>query len=374
MASDISRSSRRALASAVAVALVVVPMVASPSVLAADPVYFACANGGAYLSSPAVALTVAQGQTAVFTIDIHRTSCPDSIDFTFFDNTLPAGTPTTFSENPTTADEITLTVKTSNAWPGPTPLTTYGLQLDPDTGHTYPGTYLILELTVVASVAPIATTPTPRLVTGSTIGSTSVPVRTSWSAIDPDGIARYTVQRQTGGGSWRFVALSSATARSITQSLSYGVTYRYRVRATDKLGHTGAFAYGPSFSPRLVQQTSTAIKSAWHWTTVYTSAASGGSLRYEPYSGGDFTYSFTALGVAWVAAIGPNRCNVCYVRMDGVPRPAALNLTAPSTAYRRVVFAQSFGSSAKHTLYVQDLAYIGHSRIDIDAFVLLIQR
>ena len=368
MESSPTATHRRLAVFAAAASLIVGVFGAAAPAVAADFPYFACAVGSGHLSSPASTLAIAQGSTAVFTIDIERTGCPEPV--TFSAESLPPGMPVTFSENPTTADSITMSFKTSATAPGQTPVGTYGFHINVATGHNPYDVYLGLDLNVTASPNPIATTPTPGLTTGK-IGSTTTPVRTSWKGIDPDGVRSFSLQRQTNGGAWHGVKLTSATATGITESLTFNSTYRYRVRATDRLGHTGAFAYGPIFKVRLIQQNSVALTSPWHYTTVRTSAASGGSLKYQRYAGADFTYTFTARGVAWVSVKGPTRANVVDVLMDGLTAKSGMSLYAASTQYRRIVYAKNFSSTARHAMYVRDGGRAGHQRLDIDAFVLL---
>jgi hypothetical protein len=336
---------------------------------ATDYPWFACAEGSGHLSTPTPALSVAQGQTAIFTIEIERVGCPEAITFSAADYLPPAST-STFSENPTSAASITLTITTSKTWPGIMPVGNYGAHIYLSTGHNYNDIYLGFELTVTASATPITRTPTPTLGTGI-VGSSTVNVRTSWSAIDPDGIRSYTVHRRVNAGSWSTVTLSSSTQTTISQPLTFGATYRYRVRAIDRLGHVGSFTYGRAFKVKLVQQTSSAITSPWSFRTVYTSYASGGSLKYNPYSGLDFTYKFNSASVAWVSVRGPTRSNHVEFYVNRAEVGAPLSLYASTTQYRRIVFARNFGANGTRALYVHNLGFQGHSRLDIDAFVLL---
>jgi hypothetical protein len=358
-----------ALAAAVTISLVASVAALSP-VRAADPTWFSCGQGSGYLSSANDGQTVAQGQSAVFTIDIHRVGCPDPIDF-FVDAAAPTGMTMTFGQAPTTADSITLTVTTSNKAPVVTPPGLYGLPIQVVTGHSFPGIYLVLGFTVTPSVAPVEVAPVSRLRVGTTIGPTTVPVRTSWAASDPDGIARYVVARQVNGGAWSTVTLASPTSASVTQSLRFGWTYRYRVRAVDRLGHSSAYVYGRPFRPSIVQQTSRAITSAWPWRTAWTSAASGGSLKYQPSSGADFTFTSSAASVGWVTVRGPTRTDSFAVWVDGKLKASDLRLTSPTTLYRRIGYVAEFWANGRHSITFESFGHIGRSRMDIDAFVLL---
>jgi hypothetical protein len=359
---------RRRIFAALTGAILLVAGSLPSAALAVDSAYFACANGSGYLSTATSAATISQGQSASYTLDITRIGCPDDISFLLWD-VPPAGTTVTWTPNPTTGDSVVLTVATTTG----TPVSTYGLGVNVQTGHSASQIYLILDLTVNPSIAPIEAVPVSQLRSGSIIGSTTTPVRTFWSATDPDGIARYTVQRRLDSGSWTTVVLPTTTTTGIYQSLSYGHRYQYRVRATDRLGHTSAWSYGKAFIPRIYQQTTSRFSSAWHWTTLYTSAASGGSLKYSPYGGTDFSYTFAASSVAWVAVAGPTRSNKFAVWIDWNLAATNLSLNRSTVQYRRIAYARSWATDVNHTYRVQDFGIQGHTRLDVDAFVLLDQ-
>ena len=357
------------LRSSIGVILIVGGLVAgSTAVRAYDGTWFSCPDGSGYLSTPNNQIVVSQGQTASIPIEIHRVGCTGDITLLLWYGTPPTAT-ATFSPNPTTGSTEMLSVKTTTA----TPVGDLDLSLGVSTGANYPDVYLPIHLHVNPSIAPIEAAPRSGFATGAVIGSTTTPVRTSWSATDPDGIARYAVQRSVDGGAWANVSLPTATTRAISQSLRYGHRYQYRVRATDKLGHTSAWIPGRAFVPRIYQQTTTRFTSAWAWKTVSTSLASGGSLKYQPYSGADFSYTFTGSSVAWVGVAGPNRVNSFAVWIDGVLAASHRSLNRSTVQYRRIAYAANWSTDVRHTYRVQDFGQIGHSRIDVDAFVVLDQ-
>lgn len=351
----------------VAIALVLVAG-AAPQVAAIDGRGFSCPDGSAYLSTPNNLLTMSQGQSLTIPIEIHRTGCTGEISlFLWFGP--PSGATVTFSPNPTAGTTEMITVKTTTA----TPVGDLNLSLGVQSGASFPDIYLSLNVAVKPSIAPVGTAPRSVLVTGSVIGSMMTPVRTTWSATDPDGVARYMLQRSVDGGAWTTIALPTALSRSITQSLRFGHRYQYRARATDKVGYTGAWVTAKAFVPRIYQQTTSAFASPWRWTTVSTSSASGGSLKYQPYSGSEFSYTLTGSSVAWIGVAGPNRVDNFNVYIDGVARANDRSLYRSSVQYRRVAFVANWPSDVRHVYRVLNLGKIGHSRIDVDAFVVLDQ-
>jgi beta-N-acetylhexosaminidase len=219
--------------------------------------------------------------------------------------------------------------------------------------------------------APSLAVPVSHLYSISTLGSTTVPVRTAWSATDGCGVSRYTLQRQVAGGAWTAQALTSGSSGAIVQSLTIGSTYRYRVQATDGAGNVSAWRYGPAFRPLLTQQSSTAVHYAGTWHTGSSTSPSGGSVAYSTATGASATYTFTGVAVAWVAPRGPARGSAA-VYIDGVYK-GTVSLFAPSFVARQIVYATHWSGNGSHTFRIVNLGTAGHSRVDVDGFVRLIE-
>jgi len=219
------------------------------------------------------------------------------------------------------------------------------------------------------TTAPTGKAPVSHLFSTSTLGSSTIPVRTFWSASDGCGISRATLERQADGGAWTPQPLATATAGAIVQSLAIGSTYRYRVRATDGAGNVSPWRYGPSFRPLRSEESSSAIAYAGTWHTGPSTSASGGSVAYSTAAGASATYAFTGSAVAWVAPRGPAR-GAARIYVDGVYE-GTVSLYAPSFAARQVVFATHWAGIGSHTLRIVNLGTAAHSRVDIDAFVRL---
>jgi len=225
---------------------------------------------------------------------------------------------------------------------------------------------------VADTTAPTVVAPASRVYAVTTLGgTTTVPVTTYWSATDPSGIASYTLERLLSGGAWTVQSLASATTTSVVQSLSFGSTYRYVVKATDGAGNTSSWVYGTYFSPQLSQETSSAIAYSGTWTSVATSYASGGTLKSSTAAGASATYTFSGASVAWVGYRGPNRGSAS-VYLDGVLR-ATVNLYAAAWYSKQIVYTANWGVNGTHTIKIVNLATSGHPQIDVDAFVRLVQ-
>src|ERR1043166_7889644 len=117
--------------------------------------------------------------------------------------------------------------------------------------------------------------PTAKLY-AATAGTTTFPVSTSWSATDPSGVKGMYLDRQTNAGAFARI-LTATLATSFTEALADGSSYRYHAYATDTLGNVCSGAYGPTFRPSRVEQTSTAVIYAGSWSgTMASRPAPGG--------------------------------------------------------------------------------------------------
>jgi GH25 family lysozyme M1 (1,4-beta-N-acetylmuramidase) len=310
--------------------------------------------------------SVKQGASTSFNVSINRTffTLPVSLSV----SGAPAGTTATLSSGLTSASSVTLNVTTSNSGTV-TPTGTYPLTVTGTANGLTRST--TVSLVVTDGIAPVASAPGSRLFALSTNGSSSEPVKSSWSATDAKGVTGYSLQRQAGGGSWTTVDLAAATDVTITQSLTLGTSYRYRMRANDANGNYSAWTYGPTFTASRTEQSSSAVKYSGTWTSVSTtaSAASGSSLRYTNAKGAYATFTFTGSSIAWVSPRSTNRGSA-DVYIDGVLK-ATISLYASSYQAQRIVYAFNWTSNGTHTIKIVNRATSGHPRIDIDAFVIL---
>ncbi|HLA65521.1 MAG TPA: hypothetical protein VK600_02955, partial [Candidatus Saccharimonadales bacterium] len=183
------------------------------------------------------------------------------------------------------------------------------------------------------------------------------------------GVASYQLQHQTNGGAWSAVTLPSATATSFVQSLTFGTTSRYRLKATDSLGNASDWVYGSTFGPTISQESSSAVKYTGSWTMASVSGASGGSLAYATQAGASAAFSFTGSSVAWIAYLGPDRGSAT-VYIDGVLK-TTINLNSATISSRRVAYVFNWGLNGSHAIKVVVVGTAGHPRVDVDGFVKL---
>jgi hypothetical protein len=212
-------------------------------------------------------------------------------------------------------------------------------------------------------------------VPNSTLGTSTVPVALPWSGSDDvvgSGIVGYELERSINGGAYSTVSLPSATATSIPLHLAPNTTYRFRVRAKAGAGNVGGWVEGPSFYPKLHQETTSGnIAYAGTWTNLTLTGASGGQVRYATAAGAEATFKFTGKDVVWVAPKNTNRGRA-EVWVDGA-KAATVDQYASSHQPRRVVFRKGWASTGTHTVEVRVLgtkqAASTGTRVDADAFV-----
>jgi len=312
----------------------------------------------------AIAATAKQGSAVSFGIAIDRTFFTLPIDLEA--SGLPSGATATFEPASATGGSATLTVTTSKSGTV-TPPGTYQIVV---TGTANGLTRTVtLPLTVQPLAAPVPINLGSKLYAVTKIGTSSSPVRTTWSATDLSSVKSFTLQRQANGGSWSTVSLSSATSTSASQLLTNGTQYRYRVRDADGAGNLSSWVYGPAFTAIRTQQTNSAVKFSGTWATSYKSSASGGSTKYTKSKGASVSFTFTGASIAWVSPRSKIRGSA-DVYIDGA-YVATVSLYSSSFQNRRVVFAYNWGSNGTHTIKIVNKATSGHPRIDVDAFIRL---
>lgn len=211
---------------------------------------------------------------------------------------------------------------------------------------------------------PVATAPL-QTIRAQTLGSTSVVVYLSWGGTDVgSGVSSFQVWQSVNGHAYTKVKTTSAHTMTFTAAV--GTTYQFRVRAVDKAGNVGNYAYGPAFKAHLYQETSASYSVPW--TLLNSSSYSGGHARGTTHA--TLSASFHSIGrtFAFVTDRAANR-GTADVFVDGVLQ-AHLTLTAATTSYKYVAYSITFATSGSHTLQV---VYTGptNKRVDVDAFVVL---
>jgi subtilisin family serine protease len=219
-----------------------------------------------------------------------------------------------------------------------------------------------------------APTPPPMSSVGflrSSILGKTVMAHLAWPAATDDGsgISAYGLQKQLDGADWA-TEVSATTVRTRDRAISFGTDYSFRVRARDGAQNWGDFSAGsPAVHATLYQQGSSRATYAGTWGTSKSGSWSAGSTKYSRKSGASVTFSFTGSAVAVVAPMGSTRGKFKFY-VDGV-YVATYDTHRSSTLARVLVAVKTWTGVGDHTVKVVNAGTSGHSRIDIDAFVVL---
>ena len=223
----------------------------------------------------------------------------------------------------------------------------------------------------VDSTPPAVTPAVLGAATGTTFGTTGLTGVARWAAATDagTGVTAYQAQWSVDGGAWGTVTTAGAAARSLVRAFAIGHRYALRLRARDGIGNWSGWVTTPATAPRAVQDTSRAITWTGAWRRYIAAAASGGSTHFTTLGGHAATLAFHGRGIALVAPVGRGRGRL-QVWIDGV-LVATLNEHATKSVARRVTFSRSGLADADHTIRVVALGTAGHSRVDLDAFVVV---
>jgi hypothetical protein len=194
-------------------------------------------------------------------------------------------------------------------------------------------------------------------------------VRLAWSGSDStSGIARYEVQRQVDGGAWLPDA-SAVPSPSASRALAAAHAYRFRVRAVDRAGNIGAWAYGPAFRVSAYSEIHSAIAYTGRWSTVTATGYWGGRAKYATAAGARATFRVTGRSAAWITTMGPARGRATvYVNGSAV---ATVDLYSPTWQTQQLVWAANWSTSVTRTVSIRVAGTPGRPRVDVDGFVAL---
>jgi hypothetical protein len=146
-------------------------------------------------------------------------------------------------------------------------------------------------------------------------------------------------------------------------------TYRFRVRARDRVGNWSDWVPGPTLRARVLQETTSAARWSTGWSRTTGAAFSGGAARASTTAGSSVRLATMARAIAIVARRGPGMGSA-EVFLDGV-RVTTIDLAAPALGPRQVVFTKTWSATAAHTVTVRNLGTDGRPLIEVDAFLVL---
>ena len=207
---------------------------------------------------------------------------------------------------------------------------------------------------------------------GVALFGTAIPVAVKWTGSDNaggSGIARYELEKSLNGGLTWMPVSTALTSPTTSLTVSSSGTITFRVRAVDVATNMGTWSTGAAISPRLVQNTSSAISYAKTWSKRTATAYSGGSVRFAKAKGATATMRTTGKSFSLVTTKGRDRGYV-RVYVNGALK-ARISLFSSTTKYRQVVWQTSWTSASAPTIRVSVEGTTGHPRVDLDAFAVL---
>jgi hypothetical protein len=236
--------------------------------------------------------------------------------------------------------------------------------------HVGPAGPISTARVTIDTSAPKATAPKPSLRTGLPLEGTSTAqrllIKISWTGTDSGaGIADYDVGRSYDGAAYQTIA-SATTATSLNWTMTPGHSYRFRVRARDKAGNLGSWAYTSTWYSSLIQQSSSSVVYGGTWATSSNSADSGGSATSASVAGASATMTFSGRAVAWVTTLRAS-AGAAQVYVDGI-LAATVDTVAAAPTYRQIVFSTAWTSYGTHTIKLVVVGTAGRPQVDLDAF------
>jgi hypothetical protein len=211
---------------------------------------------------------------------------------------------------------------------------------------------------------PVVNAPSVRLTTTSSVPGSGVPVYVAWNLKSSDnGVRRYDLQLQVGSGSYITRRLSSSAATSLRITLPAPTNDRFRVRAVDRDGRVGAWAYSSTLRASSISDGSALLHWSGTWSKVSSSSYLSGYLHSTNRNGPSTTMGFSGSSVAWVGPVGPTR-GQAKVYIDNA-YVATINAYRSSYQARRVLFARNLADGS-HTITIKALGTSGHPTVAID--------
>ena len=147
-------------------------------------------------------------------------------------------------------------------------------------------------------------------------------------------------------------------------------TYRFGGRVFDRAGNASRWIYGPTISPRIIEQSATNIAYSDGWVDVSDGGWSGFAARETGGAGETATMRVSARAIAWVARQGEDK-GQAEVWIDGVLVSTVDLFRLDPLASRTTVFTKTWSTTAIHTITVTVLGTPGHPNVDVDGFLVL---
>lgn len=215
---------------------------------------------------------------------------------------------------------------------------------------------------VYVSTAPLAAPPSVNAPTRSTDVSATTTFTVSWGAVSgaPAGTT-YTLERSVNGGAYA-VVVSGLTSTSRAYSAPAPGTYRFRVKAVDPAGRSGAYS-ASDYTIVPYDDTSGTFSSGW--TSVSGASHYRGAYHRSGTAGATFSFSSTG---TQIHLVGPKAASFgqFQVSIDGGAYSSLIDAYSSSTRYRQLLYAKTGLSNATHTVKVRVYGTSGRPYVGID--------
>ena len=197
-----------------------------------------------------------------------------------------------------------------------------------------------------------------------------------------NGKPQWAVSRN-GGPFVRFTPVSSTVTWSgITDGIPHRAavviyrtfvmdgTYRFAGRMFDRAGNASRWVYGPTLSPRIIEDSATNIVYSPGWVDVSDGGFSGGAAHETGAAGETATLRVSARAFAWVARQGADK-GQAEIRIDGVLVTTVDLYRLEPLASKTTMFTKTWNMTGLHTIQITVVGTPGHPLVDIDAVLIL---
>ncbi len=196
-----------------------------------------------------------------------------------------------------------------------------------------------------------------------------------WTANDPSGICRYTIDEEHTVEGWEYAVIDTPTHSTSGQYTFFADEYEnsddlsaIRINAYDCAGNVTSVVR-PGDYVHVERDYGPTVPSGWARTSC-TCAIGDSMLRTSTKNASLSTVvngGGTNLHVALIMAKGPARGKAA-IYFDGA-YVTTVDTYAAANTNRVVIWEKGLPGTANHTIKVVNLATTGRSRIDVDAYV-----
>ena len=217
-------------------------------------------------------------------------------------------------------------------------------------------------------IPPTVVAPISQLFYQATVGSTTMPVRTTWSATDSqrNRLVHARAEPQRRGVVGPEPAHPDSDLHDPVTDVRVELPVRQpgdrRCRKRERLGVRA------DVQDLIGAGDGADVRGSWTSSRV---APHRGGLKYTVAKGASAQYSFTGRSVSWVTTEARQAARPRST--STAPAGRRSTCTRPTTVARQIVYALNWAANGAHTIRIVCLGTTGHPRVDVDAFVRLVQ-